>query len=49
MDTGRLLKMGAKHQADGQCEYIYRMQNTVDHTNVSELASIIGVRCEQST
>ncbi|KAF9700187.1 hypothetical protein EKO04_001711 [Ascochyta lentis] len=29
--------------ADGQCEYMYRMQNTVDHTNVAELAKIIGV------
>ncbi|KAJ4985197.1 hypothetical protein SVAN01_09333 [Stagonosporopsis vannaccii] len=29
--------------ADGRCEYIYRMQNTVDHTNVAELARIIGV------
>jgi hypothetical protein len=24
---------------------MYRMQNTVDHTNISELASIIGVEC----
>ncbi|CAA9957106.1 AhpC-TSA-2 domain containing protein [Pyrenophora teres f. maculata] len=31
--------------ADGQCEYMYRMQNTVDHTNVSELARLIGVEC----
>ncbi|KZM28800.1 uncharacterized protein EKO05_0006109 [Ascochyta rabiei] len=29
--------------ADGQCEYMYRMQNTVDHTNVAELAKIVGV------
>ncbi|KAF3006889.1 hypothetical protein E8E13_011076 [Curvularia kusanoi] len=29
--------------ADGACEYIYRMQNTVDHTSVSELASMIGI------
>ncbi|KAH7371299.1 hypothetical protein BKA66DRAFT_424280 [Pyrenochaeta sp. MPI-SDFR-AT-0127] len=28
--------------ADGECEYIYRMQNTVDHTNISDLAKIIG-------
>ncbi|CAI9637581.1 hypothetical protein GT037_008583 [Alternaria burnsii] len=28
--------------ADGQCEYMYRMQNTVDHTNISELAKMIG-------
>lgn len=28
---------------DGQCEYIYRMQNTVDHTSVAELAKIIGI------
>ncbi|KAI2486204.1 AhpC-TSA-2 domain containing protein [Pyrenophora tritici-repentis] len=32
--------------ADGQCEYMYRMQNTVDHTNVSELARLIGVECD---
>jgi len=30
--------------ADGQCEYIYRMQNTTDHTNISELAILIGAR-----
>jgi len=30
---------------DGECEYMYRMQNTVDHTNVSELARLIGVEC----
>lgn len=29
---------------DGKCEYIYRMQNTVDHTNVSELAEILGAK-----
>jgi hypothetical protein len=29
---------------DGECEYIYRMQNTVDHTNVSKLAELIGVK-----
>ncbi|KAF1353074.1 hypothetical protein EJ07DRAFT_134911 [Lizonia empirigonia] len=28
--------------ADGRCEYMYRMQNTVDHTSVAELASIIS-------
>ncbi|CAN9180467.1 unnamed protein product [Alternaria alternata] len=28
--------------ADGECEYMYRMQNTVDHTNISELAKMIG-------
>ncbi|KAH8701330.1 hypothetical protein GQ44DRAFT_831937 [Phaeosphaeriaceae sp. PMI808] len=27
--------------ADGKCEYIYRMQNTVDHTSISDLAKII--------
>ncbi|RMZ69612.1 Thioredoxin AAED1 [Pyrenophora seminiperda CCB06] len=31
--------------ADCECEYMYRMQNTVDHTNVSELARLIGVEC----
>jgi hypothetical protein len=29
--------------ADGDCEYISRMQNTVDHINVSELAILLGV------
>ncbi|CAN9407813.1 unnamed protein product [Alternaria alternata] len=28
--------------ADGECEYMYRMQNTVDHTNIAELAKMIG-------
>lgn len=28
--------------ANGQCEYINRMQNTTDHTNISELAVLIG-------
>jgi hypothetical protein len=30
---------------EGECEYIYRMQNTVDHTDISKLASLIGVEC----
>lgn len=29
--------------SDGKCEYMNRMQNTVDHTNVSELVDLIGV------
>ncbi|KAJ4339366.1 hypothetical protein N0V87_003303 [Didymella glomerata] len=28
--------------ADGRCEYMYRMQNTVDHTNVADLIQIVG-------
>lgn len=28
---------------DGECEYIYRMQNTVDHTSLAELASLLGL------
>jgi len=32
--------------ADGECEYMYRMQNTVDHTDVSELARLIGVEAD---
>ncbi|KAJ4381463.1 hypothetical protein N0V86_002822 [Didymella sp. IMI 355093] len=28
--------------ADGGCEYMYRMQNTVDHTNVAELMKVVG-------
>ncbi|KAJ8119070.1 hypothetical protein OPT61_g56 [Boeremia exigua] len=34
--------------ADGRCEYMYRMQNTVDHTSVAELAHLIGVHPIQS-
>lgn len=30
-------------RVDGECEYMYRMQNTVDHTTVAELARVIGV------
>jgi hypothetical protein len=33
---------------DGECEYMYRMQNTVDHTNVEELAGLVGVECNPS-
>ncbi|CAI6332229.1 unnamed protein product [Periconia digitata] len=29
--------------ADGECEFIYRMQNTTDHINVSELVKLVGV------
>ncbi|KAL5374851.1 hypothetical protein DPSP01_011603 [Paraphaeosphaeria sporulosa] len=29
--------------ADGKCEYMYRMQNTVDHTSIAGLAQIVGV------
>jgi hypothetical protein len=29
---------------EGECEYIYRMQNTMDHTNVGELARLLGAR-----
>lgn len=32
---------------DGKCEYMYRMQNTVDHTNIADLARIVGVSTEQ--
>ncbi|EAT86864.1 hypothetical protein SNOG_05800 [Parastagonospora nodorum SN15] len=28
--------------AEGECEFISRMQTTVDHTNVSELATLLG-------
>jgi len=28
----------------GECEYIYRMQNTVDHTNISEIAGLLGAK-----
>ena len=27
---------------------MYRMQNTVDHTNISELTKIIGVECKST-
>jgi len=29
---------------EGKCEYIYRMQNTADHTNTSELAMVLGAK-----
>jgi hypothetical protein len=29
---------------EGECEYIYRMQNTVDHTNIRELARLLGAK-----
>lgn len=29
---------------DGACEYIYRMQNTVDHTDVEKLAELLGAK-----
>jgi hypothetical protein len=29
---------------DGKCEYMWRMQNTVDHTNVEELAGVLGAK-----
>ena len=29
---------------DGECEYIYRMQNTVDHTSLADLTSLLGVQ-----
>lgn len=32
--------------ADGGCEYMYRMQNTVDHTNVIDLVRLVGVQDE---
>ena len=31
-------------KTEGECEYIYRMQNTVDHTNISELATLLGAK-----
>jgi hypothetical protein len=34
--------------ADGECEFVHRMQNTVDHTNVSELASLLGAKFDES-
>ncbi|PVH99840.1 hypothetical protein DM02DRAFT_593687 [Periconia macrospinosa] len=34
--------------ADGACEYVYRMQNATDHTNVSELVSLLGVKTEET-
>jgi hypothetical protein len=33
-----------KLRKDGQCEYIYRMQNTVDHTDISKISSLLGVK-----
>jgi hypothetical protein len=31
-------------ETEGECEYIYRMQNTVDHTNISEIAKLLGAK-----
>jgi hypothetical protein len=33
---------------DGTCDYVYRMQSTIDHTNVSELARLLGAKLEGS-
>lgn len=33
---------------DGKCEFIHRMQNTEDHANVSELASVLGAKFDGS-
>ncbi|KAF1913103.1 hypothetical protein BDU57DRAFT_559241 [Ampelomyces quisqualis] len=30
--------------AEGECEYIYRMQNTVDHTDISRMAELLGAK-----
>lgn len=37
------LHITTNYSKEGRCEYMYRMQNTVDHTNVAELAKFIGV------
>jgi len=29
---------------DGKCEFVHRMQNTEDHADVSELASVLGAK-----
>ncbi|KAF1943909.1 hypothetical protein EJ02DRAFT_510656 [Clathrospora elynae] len=34
---------------DGACEYIYRMQNTVDHTDISEISKLISVQVTPET
>jgi hypothetical protein len=36
--------MYANSRTDGECEYIYRMQNTVDHTDVEKLAELLGAK-----
>lgn len=33
---------------DGKCEFIHRMQNTEDHANVSELASVLGAKFDRA-
>lgn len=35
--------LNSDSRVDGTCEYMYRMQNTVDHTSIAELARIVGV------
>ncbi|KAF2822231.1 hypothetical protein CC86DRAFT_331112 [Ophiobolus disseminans] len=33
--------------ADGKCEFVHRMQNTVDHAHVKELAGVLGARFDE--
>jgi hypothetical protein len=35
--------MANEARVEGECEYIYRMQNTVDHTDVEDIARMVGV------
>jgi hypothetical protein len=39
-----LSKSRKRWRTGGECEYIYRMQNTTDHTNVSKLVEMIGAK-----
>ncbi|KAH7079763.1 hypothetical protein FB567DRAFT_128649 [Paraphoma chrysanthemicola] len=34
--------------ADGKCEFVHRMQNTVDHADVRELAGVLGAKFDES-
>lgn len=49
--SGALVSVWNRWKTDGyvdrKCEYMYRMQNTVDHTSVAELARIVGVEKAQ--
>jgi hypothetical protein len=41
--------MADMSREDGECQYVYRMQNTVDHTNVEEIARMLGVEWSGDT
>ena len=42
-----MLSIGANEGVDGNCEFVHRMQNTVDHADVKELAELLGAGVEE--